>query len=304
MAGLFISYRREDSAGFAGRLADALEARFASDQVFRDVDDIQPGEDFVAAIHDRLRAMDAVLVLIGPRWLTAVKDGARRLDDPRDFVRLEIDTALELGKPVIPVLVGGETMPAEQDLPEPLRALARRQAFNLSDAAWKADVARLVEALGQGGRGGGRRGLIAGLAAAGLLALLAAVWFAGPWRRAPDIASELNGRWTAQVKYDWGDEHREVFEFEIAAGELHGTASYLGGRLAIEEGRVEERRITFVTRSREMLSGHEEDREVIHRYRGVLAEGEIRFTLESGGGFSLHAPVHFVARRHASAPVP
>ena len=87
MARIFLSYRRDDSAGFAGRLADAMESEFGAGSVFRDVDDIRPGEDFVQAIESHLRDVGAVLVMIGPRWLDAGADGRRRLDDADDFVR-------------------------------------------------------------------------------------------------------------------------------------------------------------------------------------------------------------------------
>lgn len=299
MSGIFISYRREDSAGFAGRLADALENGLGAEQVFRDVDDIRPGQDFVEAIETQLRAMDVVLVLIGPLWTDIARDGARRLADPDDFVRLEIRLALALGKPVIPVLVGGARMPAEADLPEDIRALARRQAFSLSDAGWKADVARLSEAirpmLGVRRRAGpGRRTLawwVAGAAMAGLLAILVHA----PWR--VEAPPALDGRWTATVRYDWGDTHPEVFEFEVTAEEVTGMASYLGTRRAIQAGRIEGNRLTFLTQSQEMLGGRDEIRTVTHRYRGTLDGGVIRFTLESSGGHSFHEPVRFEARR-------
>lgn len=97
MSGIFISYRREDSAGFAGRLADALEIGLGADRVFRDVDDIRPGQDFADAIETQLRQMDVVLVLIGPQWSDIARDGVRRLEDPSDFVRLEIRLGLALG---------------------------------------------------------------------------------------------------------------------------------------------------------------------------------------------------------------
>jgi len=101
MNAVFLSYRRDDSAGFAGRLADALEAAFGSGSVFRDVDDIRPGEDFVDAIESHLHSVDAVLVMIGPHWLEAGADERRRLDATDDFVRLEIQAALDSGKPLI-----------------------------------------------------------------------------------------------------------------------------------------------------------------------------------------------------------
>jgi TIR domain len=188
MASIFLSYRRDDRPGFAGRLSETLEAAFGEQTVFRDVDDIRPGQDFVAAIGQQLRAVGVILVMIGPAWLVAEAGGRRRLDDPEDFVRMEVLAALDSGKPVIPVLVSGAAMPGEKDLPEPLRPLARRQAFTLSDAGWKDDVARLVSdirPLIAGRRAnlipGGRLGL--GLAGAGITAALTLAVVA-PWRTA------------------------------------------------------------------------------------------------------------------------
>ena len=94
MPSVFISYRRDDSAGFAGRLADALEQRLGAGAVFRDVDDIQPGADFEAVIARGLDQVRAVLVVIGPGWLDAAVDGQRRLDRADDFVRREVEQAL------------------------------------------------------------------------------------------------------------------------------------------------------------------------------------------------------------------
>ncbi|WP_288011220.1 penicillin acylase family protein, partial [Diaphorobacter sp.] len=149
MPSVFISYRRDDSAGFAGRLADALEQRLGAGAVFRDVDDIQPGADFEAVIARGLDQVRAMLVVIGPGWLDAAVDGQRRLDRPDDFVRREVEQALASGKPVVPVLVGGATMPAANALPIALRGLANRQALVLGDASWSADLARLEAVLAQ-----------------------------------------------------------------------------------------------------------------------------------------------------------
>jgi hypothetical protein len=146
---LFISYRRDEAAGFAGRLADALEATLGTGSVFRDVDDIAPGEDFVAAIERSLAEADALLVVIGRHWLDAADAaGRRRLDHPQDFVRLEVAHALQRGMRVVPVLVDHAAMPHESDLPADIAALARRQAVELTDARWNVDVQRLVEGLG------------------------------------------------------------------------------------------------------------------------------------------------------------
>lgn len=298
MAVFFLSYRRDDSAGFAGRLADALEGAFGAEAVFRDVDDIPPAEDFSRVIEGQMAAAKAVLVMIGPRWLPAAADGRRRLEEADDFVRREIALALDSGKPVFPLLVGGAAMPGARDLPEAIVGLARLQAVVLSDADWRDDVAGLVARLrpivGDHGKSG--RGRRAALSAGA--ALLAAAVVAGlRWLpRGPGI-EDLAGPWTARVKYDWGDEHDEVFEFKLRSGRLHGTASFLTGPLAIEDARLEDGWLSFVTRSQESMSGSEGWRETTHRYIGqVMADG-IHFTLEQGGGLSVHRPVEFVARR-------
>ena len=108
MAGIFICYRRGDSAGFAGRLYDRLEREFGEDHVFMDVDSsIKPGDDFVKLIEERLNACDVLIALIGKSWLTVRKGQRRRLDDPLDYLRLEIETALKSGVRVVPALVEG-----------------------------------------------------------------------------------------------------------------------------------------------------------------------------------------------------
>src|SRR5688572_26250725 len=108
MAGIFISYRREDASGYAGRLCDDLVARLGRDHVFMDIDTLPPGVDFVKSLDDALRTGDVVLAVIGPRWASATDAaGNRRLDNPDDWVRLEIATALaRSGIRVVPVLVG------------------------------------------------------------------------------------------------------------------------------------------------------------------------------------------------------
>ena len=142
---LFVSYRREDSAGFAGRLTDALEQRFGVGSVFRDVDDIQPGEDFEAVIERRLHDAKAVLVLIGPGWLAASAAGERRLDHPQDFVRREIELALGSGRPVVPILVGGASMPEAAVLPAStalIKANLTRNRYRLSGSSLKRLMSR------------------------------------------------------------------------------------------------------------------------------------------------------------------
>ena len=313
MPALFISYRREDQAGFAGRLADALGSAFGADNVFRDIEDIRPGEDFVVALQKQLHGVGVMLVMIGPAWLTTSRNGVRRLDDPGDFVRLEVLAGLESGKPVIPVLVGGALMPAEADLPPALAGLARRQAVVLSDAGWRSDVERLVTSLRDllpaignkkpEARSGGL--ILAGITLLVLLAVFAAMRFlpekAGSPQPMPATrqqpAVEITGRWTAPVKYAWGDEYKEVFEFKMLGGQVHGSATYLSSRLTIEQASLEAGWLRFITRSREMLGSDSPWKDVTHRYTGQVTPEGIRFTLESEGGYSLHPPLEFVAVR-------
>lgn len=145
---IFLSYRREDSAGHTGRLADALGARFGVAHVFRDIEGIEPGEDFVEAVRREIATCDVVLVVIGRDWLD-VRDaaGRRRLDDPADHVRQEIAAALERDVRVIPVLVENAVMPRQAELPADIAPLARRNALPLSDVGWDDDVARLAAAI-------------------------------------------------------------------------------------------------------------------------------------------------------------
>jgi len=154
---IFISYRRGDSSGHAGRLFDALQARFGHDHVFMDISGIDSGENFVEAIDQAIRSCDALVAVIGDEWLTCTVGNIRRLDSPDDFVRTEIATALERGIPVVPVLVEHTSMPAAASLPEPLKPLATRNAHELTDARWSYDVERLIAALEKlGGKQGPR----------------------------------------------------------------------------------------------------------------------------------------------------
>jgi hypothetical protein len=125
---IFLSYRRDDTSGHAGRLYDALSRRLGRGSVFHDVDAIDPGADFGDAIVRTLQDCDAVLAVIGPAWMGArTPAGVRRLDETGDYVRLEFSTALAAEARVIPVLVAGANLPSSTDLPDELRALAGRR---------------------------------------------------------------------------------------------------------------------------------------------------------------------------------
>ena len=147
MAGVFISYRRSDSDVAAGRLADDLAQIFGRSAIFRDVDTLEPGEDYTVALDHALDACGALLAVIGPRWSTIADEaGHRRLEDPADWVRAEVRRALERGIRVIPVLIAA-TMPSDADIPADLKPLLLRQALEVSDRHWKQDIELLSQAL-------------------------------------------------------------------------------------------------------------------------------------------------------------
>jgi hypothetical protein len=145
---IFLSYRRRDSASATGRLADRLEEHFGPARVFHDHESILAGDDFAEAIRRAINVSTVVLAIIGPDWLDARDEkGARRLDDPADFVRLEIEAALDAGVDVVPVLVEGAAMPSGTQLPASLKAFARCQAVELSESRWRYDADRLIALL-------------------------------------------------------------------------------------------------------------------------------------------------------------
>ncbi|HQV14508.1 MAG TPA: toll/interleukin-1 receptor domain-containing protein [Denitromonas sp.] len=149
MKGIFVSYRRQDSQSAAGRLSDHLRDHLAGVPIFRDVETIEPGVDFVEAIERALASCGVLVAVIGPRWLSVTDaEGQRRLDSPDDYTRIEIATALNrTGVRVIPVLVEGAVMPLSTELPDDLGLLARRNAIELTDRRWDYDVSQLVDTL-------------------------------------------------------------------------------------------------------------------------------------------------------------
>ena len=201
MRAIFISYRRDDAEGQAGRLFDDLVKHFGQSAVFMDVAGIEPGRDFRRVIDEQVASCGVLLALIGKDWLDAKdQSGARRLDDPADFVRLETASALKRDIPVVPVLVQGAKMPRAEQLPDVLKELAYRNGVELTHARWDSDVDVLAKQLERhvesnpkrsGSAGSGwmsRRTVI--VVALSLLAVAAAGWyFSGPKREiAPDVA--------------------------------------------------------------------------------------------------------------------
>jgi hypothetical protein len=147
---IFISYRRDDSSAWAGRLSDRLSSHFPSNQIFMDVDTIEPGIDFVEAIEESVGSCDVLIAVIGTRWLNSSNPaGKRRLEILEDSVRVEISTALKRGIRVIPVLVEGATMPEAADLPDELKALVRRNALKLSHDRFRTESELLASTVGR-----------------------------------------------------------------------------------------------------------------------------------------------------------
>ncbi|MBL8558238.1 MAG: toll/interleukin-1 receptor domain-containing protein [Hyphomonadaceae bacterium] len=147
---IFIGYRRDDTADVAGRIYDALARRFGRDRLFKDVDNLKPGADFGAYIGGVLPKCRVFLALIGPNWLDSRdEDGRRRLDDPGDWVRVEIETALSTkGLTVVPVLVNGARMPRAEEVPESMRGLLRLHAATVRrDPDFHDDIRRMGEAI-------------------------------------------------------------------------------------------------------------------------------------------------------------
>ena len=160
MSTVFISYRRSDASANAGRLCDWLKRQFGAANVFLDTENIAPGETFPRVLEQRLAASDVLVAVIGPKW-ASISDAAgnRRIADPKDFVALEVATALQRGMRVIPVLVGGASMPSAEELPPALQAFATRNAIAIDDSRFHQDFDNLVDVIMGRSRGFARREL-------------------------------------------------------------------------------------------------------------------------------------------------
>lgn len=302
MTSIFISYRRDDTAPHAGRLHDRLKQRFGDERVFMDIDDIEPGAPFPEALRRSVAKADVVLVMIGPNWLAADAAGHRRIDDEQDFVRFEIAAGLQRKARVIPVLVGGATMPTAAQLPDNLQPLADCQAVELTDRNYDRDSARLIDALG----GKSSKRWIA-LAAAGLFALLAS-WQVlrpksppasfPPTAPAPAPRAEIGGDWQGDVYYEWDKRTvREPFSFRFVAGQLTGSAGFLGYPRGIVSGSLEGNVLAFETRSQGSINDKEV--EYVHRYRGEVFGESIRLSMQTSGPYQSGVPREFVLTRKA-----
>src|SRR5262245_55554174 len=148
VGGIFISYRRDYSRHAAGRLVERLEKIFPREQLFFDIDTIEPGLDFAKVISEKLKDCDVMLAVIGPNWATSRDEsGALRLEDPDDFVRLELEAALKRDIRALPVLADGAKTPREDGLPDGLKPLVRRNAVSLSHERFSAEAEGLARSL-------------------------------------------------------------------------------------------------------------------------------------------------------------
>lgn len=323
---IFISYRRDDTAGYARALNDALAQQFSADRVFIDVDDIGAGQAFDARIAQAMGQARVLLVLIGPRWLVPQDGGLPRLHQPDDFVRQEVAAGLAGGLQVIPLLLAGATMPAAAQLPDLLRPLATRQALVMDPRRFAADsqhlLAVLRQALGEPPPAAAPAPAVpqprlwrlagAAVAAGGVVAAVAvAAWWLGrpapPTSTGPASAAApaaaarpaINGRWQADVTYDWpGARYTETLDLQGNGTALQGTASFLRVPRGIDGGQVDGQTVRFSTRSSEAL-GSGPERVVTHRYSGTLVGDTLQLTMQTEGAAQPHRPVAVTARRSA-----
>lgn len=311
---VFISYRREDSAGHTGRLYDFLRPRLGEANVFLDLSGIDSGRKFADVIQGAIHDCDVLLAIIGPEWLTCVANGRRRLDDPADLVRTEILTALNGNIPIIPVLVGGATPPTASALPAPLQPLAALDAHDMTDERWAYDADRLVQAIERLGASPGRRTLqTSAVVPVALVLLLLVVGGFFVWRgrdagslpkpkeaggNAMSATTRPDGEWSADVRYDWGAQQTERLLLKSDGTVISGTASFLGVPRGIVNGTQQGDRIAFETRTEETSGDFSQTRTVIHRYRGRLHDNSIDFSMQSDGTAST-VPIEFTATRRS-----
>jgi hypothetical protein len=315
---IFISYRRDDAAGYARAVSDELVRRFGADAVFIDVDDIHAGEPFNEVIQRSVGGSAVLLALIGKRWRGEREGAPPRIRDAADLVRKEVAAGLAApSMRVIPVLLDGVAMPTPEELPPELRALAGRNALELDNSRFAADLAHLLrevaDALGEEvSAPATRTARMAWWPAGAALVLIvtaALIWelrssLPEAQLHAPAARPHVNGEWRAEVDYDWSNAHYiERFVFSGEGDALHGSASFLGVARGVLESRIDGAGLRFVTRTSELAGATADNAEVVHRYSGRLAGDEIRFVMQTEGSSSAHAPVEFVARRvTASAP--
>ncbi|MGH7846835.1 MAG: toll/interleukin-1 receptor domain-containing protein, partial [Candidatus Binatia bacterium] len=283
-------------------LYDRLSARFGAEVVFMDVDDIKPGANFVSLIDEKIGSCDALIAVMGKEWLASKdKAGNLRLGDAGDFVRLEIATALKRNILVIPTLVAGAGMPSARDLPAPLAELAQRQAVELTDKDFARDVDQLIEALEKvpqlkhkepaARETAAKAGAMRTIAWVAMLPIvfLAAIVF---WQWQKPNTARLEGVWEAQVNYSWGGSFKETFAFKVNGEKLLGTASFLGAKHGIQDGKIEGERISFVVPFRSMSGSDITEHKA--QYTGMISGNEVHLVMQDDRGYP---PIEFVAKK-------
>jgi hypothetical protein len=311
---IFISYRRDDAAGYARAVSEELGRRFGADAVFIDVDDIHAGQPFSDVIQRSVGSSAVLLALIGKRWRGEREGAPPRIRDAADLVRQEVAAGLAApSMRVIPVLLDGVAMPTPEELPPELRALAGRNALELDNSRFAADIAHLLrevgDALGETASAPATRTArttwwLVGAALA-LIVTVALLWELRSSEReaqvhAPAARALVNGEWRAEVDYDWPNAHYvERFVFSGEGDALNGSASFLGVARGVLESGIDGAGLRFVTRTSEG-GGYATNAELVHRYSGQLVGGELHFVMQTEGGSSAHVPVEFVARRVAA----
>jgi hypothetical protein len=246
MPGIFISYRRNESAGQAGRLFDRLTARFGEDRVFMDVDTLVPSDHFATRIEKAIATADVMLVLIGPDWVAQ----ADRLARPDDFIRREIQAALRVGCRLVPVCLDGAALPDAAVLPEDLRPLLACEGAVLRHGEFLRDADHLADSLAAFVRPSAeatRRCLSVALARAGW----PLSWWAGVVRRTSPRAAlaiaavPLTLVWALTIGAAWwqGGRQGEADDFtqlQVTDNAVKATAGFLNGTVTDEVDRIVE----------------------------------------------------------------
>src|SRR5262245_34259596 len=305
MASIFISYRREDASGHAGRLCDRLTARFGGDRVFMDIQDIHPGQNFATSIEDTIATCDCVVAVIGPRWLEIVQ---KRAQSAEDFVRHEIAAALKRRVTIVPVLVGGARMPVTADLPPELAELSHLNALEIRDERFDRDVVELETFLsntlhiGDASPGGSRARVVKGAAIAAVVAALASGGYF-LLRPAPRIVDErpaqtptpaaIEGDWIAEMQRSGQRPFRIRLHFERVGAALGGMVTYPTGEGPMHDVRLTGTELTFYTVHTPQFASEP----ATIRFQAEVNDGQIRLmsTYDGGVASGVATPVNRAA---------